>query len=363
MKRVLLPLTLFFLGCTSEARDPGDLPGGELGVNDVSVLFPIPGTLDEGVKLDGGNDAPNLLSTTLYDGLGFRDLELDDWTAVAVRIDPCFPGSAECRKQVRVVAQPMTDREDSLEFEDSAIHLLFDLSDDDFEQIRLQWLNLPRTDASTPLGVHPVLEREGWSGAFGMQLLTLLGDVVRSGALNEVATMAGTSLSWDFRLFTVFDEQASPAPIPLIDEPEQFFTTLLPQDAFNMQPPSEVDDALEPLAGTAAGEIGGPWELVAPPEEVAEALDLTVRLDDPASEFHPGSVSCVACHVATRLRERALDAGVAWEEPDLEATVAIDPELRGSGQMVRAFGYFRRSPVITQRTVNESLRVADVLAD
>ena len=109
---------------SADARPPVAVP---YGLNDVSVLLPMPASLDDPNALSLGSagnggallslDNFNAIQTFPDDGTGPGGDETsfyDQWRIVSARIDPCFPDLAllttnpsMCQHQLRLVAQDL----------------------------------------------------------------------------------------------------------------------------------------------------------------------------------------------------------------------------------------------------------------
>ena len=93
------------------------------------------------------------------------------------------------------------------------------------------------------------------------------------------------------------------------------------------------------------------------------------RVENPR-EFTPENMDCVSCHVAQQARQWSV-----LNRPDLSlkdlwnSTKYSNPNHNMENksteilntQSIRAFGYFDRATVISQRVINESAEVADAV--
>lgn len=125
-----------------------------VSMNAVSVLFPLPvaPSLEGLLRLDGEGRGGPLLSREIFAAIpvfdgGARGGAYETWRVVGARIDPCFPTHAllttnpsMCRRQLRLIAQPnVQDGGVSGPSDDNAIHLLYDLTDEQFNDLATRW--------------------------------------------------------------------------------------------------------------------------------------------------------------------------------------------------------------------------------
>ena len=193
-------------------------PRGPLGLNDVSVLFPLPvsAASDELLALSSEGDDGVLLTRDHFDAIEVFEAETEAYErfrVVALRVDPCFPDLAalstapsSCRPQLRLVAQPLFDFVDgsSVGASDSAIHLLYDLPASQLAGVVSALVEVADGDLSAPLGVDPVIEREGLSGNRASRLRALVLENCGPSTLRQVTFMRGDDpFTWQFGGFDV----------------------------------------------------------------------------------------------------------------------------------------------------------------
>ena len=189
-RALLLP---FVISCSNSVADHvDDQPDGRLGadcgqspldLNDVSFLFPLPDTvagLDGLLGLDSKGPAGTLLPVAARTGLPAHlergadsslHAPLDGVRVVAARVDPCFAATpGECRKQLRLVAQPFHPTGSPPRVIDATVHLFYDLSDSQFTDLvaglRALKQRAGAMTACQPLQVHPVMVKEGLGGEY-----------------------------------------------------------------------------------------------------------------------------------------------------------------------------------------------------
>jgi hypothetical protein len=116
--------------------------------------------------------------------------------------------------------------------------------------------------------------------------------------------------------------------------------------------------------------MGGIVVVDGPIETLRPALQLTLDIDNPRTELNPESMDCSSCHLANRIRDRAVDQGhslmglTGYRHPfrPLEPHSEVIARLDGDSTVLqRAFGYLSQQPVISARAIHESAEVADAI--
>ena len=369
------------------------------GLNDVSILLPIPSSLDDSnaLSLSSAGNGGALLSLDNFNAIqpfpddgGPGDIGgtptgyYDRWRVVSARIDPCFPDLAllttnptACRRQLRLVAQPFTTDQSSNLFEadDDAIHLLYDLSADDFTAMATQFLSIGDAsthDASLPLGVHPIIAQQGLGGSAATTLRATILAYAGATTLSQYTFVQGRFADWQFGAFRIINGVRTPIAIHGLGTSDSNHGTLQETDVsdvgiFGMVPSSAEDDALAPLAGTfsnPSGNIGGGMAtLTASPTDIAAAMQKTFDLETP-SMFNAGTLDCSGCHAAGRVRIRGIGLGATttgtthYSNEPFNLELKADSSVQGALQQQRAFGYNLAEPVWNQRVINESAAIA-----
>jgi hypothetical protein len=369
-------------GCsnTTIKQQPARLVG-ELGMNDVSILFPLPdsGRLDDLLAADTqaahGELLPRSWFSQVPDLLGTDDAEAQyaRLRVVSVRFDPCFPSlqlgpSPNCRFQVRLVLSPLQDDAGEVRAQDAAVHLFYELSAPEFSELLGALLEAKRqaapTEPTAPLSVQPTLAAEGLSGPFAQRLRALLIEHVGASRLSRMTftTVSEAGNSWSFGGFDLVDGELIPVGIASSDITLQVFenTASDPLDfAGGVSPPlPSPSESLNPLYDSAiASNLSEPelWPLY-------EAL---LRIENP-ERHSPESVDCVSCHTAGPARgwvER--HAPFAERTSELRYASSFElgdyPAIDDTTRVLRAFGYDGARHAISQRVVNDSAAVASYL--
>ncbi len=384
MRLACLALALSLVACT---EDPIDPPVGAVGMNDVSVLFPLPSTIEEAAQLSlasAGEGGPLLTEARFAAIPVFADNPLperayDRWRIVAARIDPCFPdlavlvsNPAACRRQLRLVAQPLaTDPLGAVVADDAAIHLLYDLSAADFDAMTAAWLAVATDQTRDPratLGIHPTIANEGLAGPTATTLREVVIRYAGAATLSQYTFVEGRGVAWEFGGLRVDGTGQNALPIHGIEDASGQVTVSDTNGVFGVSPASAEARAMEPLAGevTGGGVGGGEVTLTASAAAITAALRMTLTVDDP-TQLNADTVDCASCHLATRARERARTLGASSAGLPRFAIAGFDLSLGDLGsaaaspQQQRAFGYNGREAMWNQRVVNESAAVAAAL--
>jgi hypothetical protein len=124
---------------------------------------------------------------------------------------------------------------------------------------------------------------------------------------------------------------------------------------YEVNPLSSFLQVERPLLSTSAAEA-------ASPEERSAAFQSLLQEENPEL-FVPDDLSCAACHMATFILEQTR-ARYGLTDESFESDVYqadLDLELLGTSKdnasSLRAFGWFKRDPMISQRVINESASV------
>lgn len=371
--RWLPVLLLFVFGCSSTSNEPNQPVSlkGELGANDVSILFPLPasGQLDTLLSPRSNGAQGELLPFSIFEHAPELTLYADkagqyaDLRVVSARVDPCFPSLAnaphpDCRFQVRLVLQPVFDEAGVVTAEDAAVHVFYDLPASDFVNLLADLLEVKsKLDLHAPLGVRPVEEIAGVESALlahiGASRLTRMTFMQLSGKRNV----------WNFGGFDFQGETATPIGILSSTVTEQSFTN------------NPLGDPLAFVGGVTPAVENPPEDLSPlydsatasqkPEAELWSLYESALRVENP-EKHTPESVDCVSCHTAqpTRLWLERNHAAFATQQSAERFTstfdLMVDP-IDDTTSALRAFGWLDTRPAITARVANESAAVAAYL--
>lgn len=376
--KALIGSFLFFLSLSAQAQ---------WDLNDVSLLLPLPQRAGEDARLWGSTTEGGqgiLLPPGVFQALPRVSSDLDVQTlyhralrVIALRLDPCFLETLSfqtCQRQVRLVMQPLVFEEGSWAALDSAIHLFYRLTDAEWDRLlaALKPTRGPSLTLGLPLQIHPILRREGLNGPFwkhlSAKILPFLGDkrLVRATAMsvNPLGTV------WFFGGVNVQSGKISVLPIPRIKETLQGFLV----DAGTMgnenfraagSPMPESEPVMKRIlfdSRSAKAELR--------PQELQRGVSEALRLQNPRLH-HSGTADCVSCHVSPTVSFWASRNFPQWNWSRLfpkdlfrgggnPANATVNP---GRANVLRAFGYFERDPIVSPRTVNESSEVVRMISE
>lgn len=367
--------------CSEETEGPKPLTS-TVGLQDVSILYPLPSPIGKRTSLIGAAEHGALgallphetfealppLHTTVSNGANYDFLRV-----VGIRIDPCFPGldvpsEAECKNQIRLIMQPVviSNETQRLTTLDLAIHLFYSLDRQELttvlaDVVALREASLVERD-SGPLGVHPALASEGVEGPFAVGLRDILLAHAGEQNLTRVTFMGVEQVGqrWFFGGYDIDNGELIPIDIPLIHaEEEKFSNQDLEGKSFEnafIFPPSPAEDDLtlffDPTQAEAADE----------PSRLA-AYDAALRIENPENNS-PDTIDCATCHIANAARRAAERAFAFSAEGRPDAYRGPDGALPEGATIeatnhLRAFGYQDDKPGISQRVVNETTAVVD----
>lgn len=347
---------------------PADVgpPPPRLGLNDVSVLYPLPLELDTPgylVARDMGARG-ELLPQAVFnaiptfpvvpaDGLLYTRLRV-----LAIRFDPCGGPRTDCHPEIRVVMQPVNAGGVA---RDSALHLFYRLNASEMTAVvaglRAAHALAPEAEGS-PLDVHPSLVAQGVEGPYGAALRALVLQHVgaenlvrmtfflRAPPVQEVWFFGGLERGDDGRYTAMEIVGVGRGNQRVIHTPtdDTYHYDLTPVA-------SSPEDGRALFSSMAAG--------AATDEARRAAVGSFLRVENPR-RYTVDELPCAGCHVATYVRaetQRRFDIGEAGFDAD-RFTASFDLSLRGGAattpSSLRAFGWFGSDPMIAQRTVNES---------
>ncbi|MDB4939446.1 MAG: hypothetical protein JWP87_6418 [Labilithrix sp.] len=360
---------------TEAAAADAAAPLPSLGLNDVSVLLPIPSSPASkgllGPTTAGAKGA--LLPQAVYDKIpkfGVEPVEGLDYArmrAVGIRFDGCFPGPAGCEAQIRIVMQPISDQHETL---DSAIHLFYRLTDEELPDLVIglrQLRALAPEVKDAPLDIHAGLVAQGMTGEYGTALNELVLRYAGADSLRRMTFFLRSPSINEFWMLGGFNRTAAGAMTPLdivgvgkgnqrVDRLDAAATSK--GYSYQFTPEGNMPETLTPLMSSEVAKTSSA-------DDRLRTLAAVARLENP-KKYGPDQLPCAGCHVSTVVaaftkRDHGLDM---TSLPDA-FTSTHDLTLRGESattpSSLRAFGYFGKVPMISQRVVNETAAVVDDL--
>ncbi len=387
MKRLLVALVL--VGCEGpgpvadmDAPAASDGPARrDLGMNDVSILVPLPVAIDQPViATEKNGDAPlldYLLMTQVVLGrndIGPKNLDVlqyGDFHVVGIRFDVCDhlrPGP--CPRDVdgvlRLVLQPMYLDDGVIYSHDVAVHVFYPVPRAELPTVLDRLGELAAIQAEpldSPIKVSPAL------AAGNLEYRTKLQDLVLTYARADrvmQATVLGqertsAAFAWVFAGVDVIDGAPRNIVIPDLGPDKTRQTALLAGGdvVFHVRP---LADSPRGIATSLAGSTFAESTVA----EQRQAVRALVEVMNPMLRDTPNT-QCMACHIATHLAVRRADsAGIdlrtlpEWftstRNTHIEGLVLDDPRV------VRAFGWAGTFPIVSQRVANDTAVVLDDIA-
>ncbi|MGE0868060.1 MAG: hypothetical protein AB7P03_05855 [Kofleriaceae bacterium] len=349
----------------------------------MSLLFPLPARYaDTGQLLaaqNAGDDGTlvTLLPESVFELLGTEAMHLiesplqtmlyDKLRVTPVRFDPCLEQRTpdqHCRRAIRLVMQPVWpdgNAEDSYEVFDASLHLFYELDDDAFVKLLVDYQALIGDERlAQALYVHPILEREGLDGAFAQALRRLLIANANEASLIRMTFMA-TGRSGNNWFWGMFDR----------DDNGNWIQSLIPTlgfkgDGFERPPTLDPppDTATEPFPFAMLWDSGVDRMTDA---QLLDAAAQVYRIENPTITDST-NIRCRDCHLASRTLDYAFARRGLTLPEDLEYTpplgqnvIVRDTDHRRRNNM-HGFSYFEQQPSIMRRVVKDSAAVADFLA-
>lgn len=355
----------------------------KLGLNDVSVLLPLPQTehwsLLPKPESSGGkgalltreifNQVPQLLAFASNDDI-FSAMHV-----VGIRIDPCFTeghGPVKCQTQIRLIWQPLSDSDTETSTFDASLHTFYQLTETEFKTLVDELKKLKATTGTTSnneaLGINPTIKSQGLNGAYYSQFIKIIYSFIGIENFSRVTFMqlSMTGNAWIFGGFDYKNSELQPIQIPRINAFKQTF-----KNSATPRPIWFIGGIVpEPTQSENFNILTRDSRKLAPQDEAAiiEAAKSAFKFENPKLH-NPGTVDCVSCHVAQPAKIWAMRQ-YPWLQLDnlsRDITYSSQLNIRNMSPMqihtniVRSFGYFMNMPFVAQRTINESAEVVNYL--
>lgn len=365
---------------------------GDVGTNDVSILYPMPaaGESTSFVRPTDNGTHGELLPKAMFDAVlpGRGALETTnsahpsgypELAVVSLRLDHCSArkGPGTCTSEVRAVFQAVYEKtaEDVASepvaghaAQDGALHVMYELGEAELVVMMKQILTLRRANGdlgSTRLEVHPILAQQGLGGAFATGLRDILLEHVGGDRIARITMFDHNfnpdSDGWTFATFDRVAGSLKPGKIPTIDT-----------EALTVAGTSAVAG---PLESTGTFEFGhqavtdnvaaltnqsrpskGSAQVTT---ELQPAFEAALRIQNP-SLHDAETTDCGNCHLAEGASLLAKsEYGLTGGAPFTAAGGTDYLHERVSVTNLHAFGYLHRRVSIMQRTANESTVVRD----
>ncbi len=344
-------------------------------MNDVTILVPLPESIAEPVLLLGSDEAddgtpmvPRPLVERLDGDASLPTLNPDAYERlhlVAVRFDLCDhnaagPCPASGDASLRLVFQPLSD---SFGAEDVGFHAFYTIAESEIPDALQALIELSkrRTGPAEPLGVSvPLSEGNAQYADLLRAFVRAYGGEQRLVRLTMNAQPAVlASITWVFR---GVERQGAGFEDMLIHGTSETTqqVTLVGDGFFLMTPVSDSPKGLalglDLTAFEAASEL-----------EKRTALEAFVAIDNPLTSA-PDTVACVGCHTSTvALASRSTDMGLDPQTLPGRFTTSFDVSIDAGesttlDRSLRALGWVRTTPLISQRVAYDTALVLDDLA-
>lgn len=371
-------------------NNPPSSTKNKLDLNDMSILSPLPKNekdLSKMLALSGNIDSKQytLVNVEIFDKLktlatkqkisieGSSNDSFDAWKIVGFRFDPCFPFAKfespnECESvELRLVAQPVVNLLDSLTTNDFTMHLVYHISLSDRARVAKELLELsklsPVDTSNTPLGIHPGLMSAGIQSEFYNKFASFVTKNMSLQNLKQVAFMgleAGVE-PWNFFFVTVNGNSISDA--------KQFRSFGFVSSTPVTNVPNVASSFTIAPKPTSANNL---WSIfqTGVAKATEKQMSVTLTIDNP-SVMSQGDTDCASCHATTPAR-------ISWETNNQKilnrtgtsafkltnndalggniTTKLADKMQQPTSWSVRNFGYFHTSPIIADRTFNETMQ-------
>lgn len=375
MRRLISFLALLAFGSAASA---------DWDLNDVSYLMPLPADIQDNqlLKIDTTGKGGPLLPENLVNKIPVLSFQQEReesnrlMRALAVRIDPCFPlpTPQSCQAQIRLVWQPLElSSRGQVQAIDAALHSFYVLTEGEFKSLLgdlQEWKRKnPVNTRGLPLQVHPAW-RNGAESPSLVEFLSIVKKYIGQANLTRITAMVlrGNADMWAFAGFEVRENNVVMFPVARLgDRLSQAFVNLaVPADHFaggGISPQPKGADTLNKITAESILVETGEEDTV-----ITEA-QAAYRAENP-HRFTPESMDCVSCHVARPALQWVLN-----KRPELKVDQIWNDEIYRnakynldnmspqfwSTQNIRAFGYFGKDIAISQRVINESAEVADLV--
>jgi hypothetical protein len=358
MKRLLLVLA----ACSSDGRSPdahASTEGRVLGLNDVSILLPLPATTTAPVLAKMTGLVPGDLFERLVVAPNDTISKFEEFHIVAVRFDLCdrpAPGACPAGDdgRLRIVYQPLGQAIGQTSANDVALHAFYPIPNAELGAV-VDELRRIAAIANTPVtaALRPATPSVTYADALRTLVMRYAGEekLLRLTLFAQNAMTA--SLNWAFRGEERASTSAAFAPIriPAIAQVQQRTILVGGDTTYDTMPIADAPAGFALALDSAA--FGA-----ADPAARMQALEAMAQIQNPLTHSAE-TVQCVGCHVTTFLTARR--AAIAGIDPQaISGRYASSFDLSAAvtnNRSLRAFGYLFDQVMISQRVVNDTAQV------
>ncbi len=369
-----------------------------LGLNDVSILLPLPKDTKEMAQLLSPTSEAvpgkqnELLPASIFKFLPILTPLIDqevmyqnNLKVVGIRFDPCFSegfGPTVCQAQIRLVWQPIHFKTNSgtgaitPNTVDAAVHSFYKLTNAEWNQVITAVKNISPADLKAPLQINPTLLSERYTGPYWNSLKKIV--LQFAGKKNFFRATASTirmDRVWGFQGVEMkADGTWGQMEIPTLKSPTSPTAKVINQ-AFFVEPESLLN-LTEFKGGVTLMETSNKtwFRLLADSkkfkdtqseDDIREAIKIAFKLENPG-QHNPGTIDCVSCHLAQTVRLWGNKHFPTWDTNALfpkEAYVNTKINMKNTSvnpsftNRIRNFGYFNDEPIISQRLLNETAEI------
>jgi hypothetical protein len=364
MMRSWLPALVLVAGCGDNLELPFD---HTVDAADVSILYPLPDTLDRLIQpAEQGAFGPLFPERLFPTAIGPVDVATAyaDLRLVALRLDPCSARMA-CDSEVRAIFQPVVVGPDGRPtVADGANHVFYAMPKAELVSFLKQILRLKELYGAgiaygSTLGPQPILVATGLDGEFarGLHALVLehLGES-RIQRFTEFNHQIPGRDRWDFYLFGGADLARQLIATTGVDEQQVTGTHTDPLNAGGIV-------LVAPALGSPMIALVDENRPAAATDPIRAGFERAIELQDPTKE-NSESVDCVSCHLAEGARrigaaQYGLSPTAAFHS---DRSLDYQRDLRAVTNL-HMFAYDGRYVSVTQRVANESAVVADAMQE
>lgn len=345
----------------------GQAPGGALGMNDVTILVPLPEDIGKPVLLrasEGAADGTPFVPEALFDRFG-SELAPDSYERlhlVAVRFDLCdhkAPGPCPLvgDASLRLVFQPL--RVGPLA-DDVGIHAFYAIPQGEVLAALQALRELAALRIGPPEPLAPSTSLALGNGEYTERLRAFVRAYGGEARLIRLAVNAQSAVlaavTWFFRELeregTKFEDRLITGTTETIQR-----VTHNGDAFFDVRPVSDTPPGLARALDSTEFKASSEAEKRA-------ALEALTAIDNPLTHG-PDTVACVACHTSTvALATRAEDIGLDVASFSGRYMTALDTSIGAgmsatSDRTVRALGWFGTTPLISQRVTHDTALVLE----
>lgn len=371
-------LLLALVACSAAPEQPPPPDVRALGMNDVSILVPLPADRATPVIAKLDHAAPSMLPVNLVVSLaiaseigpkgGRGDVAYDDFHVVAIRFDPCArdhlgPCTSGEDGRLRLILQPLYLLSDKVAGHDIALHAFYRIPQAELpavvDELR-ELAAIQNAPLDAPLQQSPALVADP-DGAYADALRSLVGRYARTDNLVQLTTIGQDELSnafaWIFAGFVKQGDAWQPIQIPALTNATRQHVRVGGGDTvYESEPAADFPFGL----GTAAN--GTLWAQ-ASDEERRIAVEALAEIENP-TRHDANDSQCMACHISTylsvkRSQQLGIDPATRAREFSTTWNTKVDSFADKDARSVRAFGYADDLPAISRRVANDTAYVLD----